>query len=387
MTTPILLTYSDAVAHCRRFMEGRGNAGKSVIRGAIMNAYTTLTNAFDWTALTGNGRIHLKGTQTTGTIVYDHTGGSSERLVTLSGTGAEFPTEAADYAIRFNGVVSDIERYVDSTHVTLDTVMNPGADVASTSYVLYPRWYALPADFVAMYDPAAEDWQIGTEVTMSHMMRLDRLAPSTGSIVHFAIGQRADTYGYKALYTWPAASSDATLDFIYYRRPRNLRHSGHESVDYTGTISVTSGSPTVTGTSTSFATSMNGAVIRFGTSSVRPDWEYGDNPYKEQRSIRSVNSTTGITLDANASITHTNVRYRITDPIDLHQEAHTAFLRYCEYNMGIGRGLDGTAKMLVIAENALKLAMAGSSTTRSDPVYRQPYAGLYPAPGGVDFSV
>ena len=267
------------------------------------------------------------------------------------------------------------------------TVMNPGADVASTSYVLYPRWYALPADFVAMYDPAAEDWQIGTEVTMSHMMRLDRLAPSTGSIVHFAIGQRADTYGYKALYTWPAASSDATLDFIYYRRPRNLRHSGHESVDYTGTISVTSGSPTVTGTSTSFATSMNGAVIRFGTSSVRPDWEYGDNPYKEQRSIRSVNSTTGITLDANASITHTNVRYRITDPIDLHQEAHTAFLRYCEYNMGIGRGLDGTAKMLVIAENALKLAMAGSSTTRSDPVYRQPYAGLYPAPGGVDFSV
>ncbi len=70
-----------------------------------------------------------------------------------------------------------------------------------------------------------------------------------------------------------------------------------------------------------------------------------------------------------------------------HQEAHTAFLRYCEYNMGIGRGLDGTAKMLVIAENALKLAMAGSSTTRSDPVYRQPYAGLYPALGGVDFSV
>lgn len=379
MSAPILMTYADAFSHCRRFMERRGPAAPAVIRGAIGAAYQSVMNAHDWPALTKNHRIQLKATQTTGSVVFDLTGGSSERLLTL--TDETFPTDAADYAIRFDGIVCDIEQYLTTTTVQLDTVMCPGADVASTSYTLYPRWYALPSDFMSLTVPMAENWSLGSEITMTKMLQMDRLVPSTGNIIHFAVAGRPDTYGLKAIFVWPAASSDATLDFIYDRRPRNLRYSGHEADDYAGTVTVSADSTSVTGTSSAFATSMEGAILRFGTTAKRPDWEYGDQPYKEQRSIRVVNSASGaaaITLDANSSLGHTTVRYRITDPIDLHQEAHNAFLRFCEYNLGIARNLSETDKMLARANDALLDAMAAANPTREDPMSDMSLSNLYP---------
>ena len=122
---------------------------------------------------------------------------------------------------------------------------------------------------------------------------LDRQHASTGEIIHFAIGERPDVIGAKALFLWPVPTSDGTLDFIYDRRPRNLRHSGHAAGDIAGSVTVASGSAALTGTSTAFTASMDGAILRFGTTSVRPDWEYGDNPYVEQRAIRSVNAADG----------------------------------------------------------------------------------------------
>lgn len=77
-------------------------------------------------------------TYNTGTVSYDHTGGSSERLVTLS--GGSFPAWVdTDAAITIAGVRYPIASVLSSTTLTLNaasstnTVNNPGADVGSTS--------------------------------------------------------------------------------------------------------------------------------------------------------------------------------------------------------------------------------------------------------------
>ncbi len=375
----LILAYADAYAHCLRFMEGMGPAPASVVRGAIGEAYQTVMNAHDWPFLTGNYRIQLQAPYSTGTVVYDHTGGSSERLLTL--TDGTFPSDAADWSVRLDGVVCDVEQYIDSTHVTLDSVMNPGADVASTTFTLYQRWYALPNDFIAMTPPITENSLFGKPVTMTKILRLDRQSYSSGNISCYAIGERPDVHGDMAIFPWPTAAAAASLDFIYIRRPRALRHCGHKPGDIAGTVTVAADSTALTGTNSTFVSSMQGALLRFGTTSVRGDWEFGDNPYTEQRTIRAVNATNGaaaITLASVAAQTHTTVRYRVTDPIDVHQEAHNTFLRYCEYHMGIARHLPDLDKMRRRADEALILAMAATNTTREDPGDSVSYSSLFP---------
>lgn len=376
MSAPLILAYSDAYAHCMRFMEGHGPASPAVVRNAVAEAYQTIMGAHDWPFLTGNHRIQLQAPQSTGTVVYDHTGGSSERLLTL--TGDTFPTDAADWSIRLDGVVCDVAQYIDTTHVTLDVVMNPGVDVASTTFKLYQRWYALPNDFIAMMQPISENWLFGREVTMTQMLQLDRQTQSSGSITHYAVAERPDAHGYKAIFVWPTPGSAASMDFIYIRRPRALRHCGHATGDIAGLVTVSSGSTALTGASSTFIASMQGALIRFGTTSVRGDWEFGDNPYVEQQTIRAVGSATALTLAADAGAAHTSVRYRITDPIDVHQEAHNAFKRYCEYHLSIARHLPDLEKTRKRAEDALLSAMGATNTTRSDPLDAVSYGAVFP---------
>lgn len=72
----------------------------------------------------------------TGTIVYDHTGGTFERMVTL--TGGSFPTAiGTNGAIQIAGTWYTIAAWVNGNILQLGSGAgnNPGTDVASTSYV------------------------------------------------------------------------------------------------------------------------------------------------------------------------------------------------------------------------------------------------------------
>ena len=103
-------------------------------------------NAHEWTFLFPTATLSINAPQSSSTITYDDTGGSSENLVTLaSGT---WPTWAADAKIRIDGTDYPVATRVDGTMLTLDSSDNPGADVASgTSYNLHQDDYTLPDEF------------------------------------------------------------------------------------------------------------------------------------------------------------------------------------------------------------------------------------------------
>ncbi|MHC4178259.1 MAG: hypothetical protein ACYSWU_12180 [Planctomycetota bacterium] len=365
------------------FLQGQGaEASQAVIRGAITSAYEEIATAHRWSFLQRHGRIVVNARQTGTTAVYDHTGGASERLLTVSGDDTLPTAWAEDAAIRFgdDDIVCDIESYLTTTTATLDAQMNPGADVAASSYVLYQRWARLPSDFVAFTGPFGEtNWRLGQEISLSEMLGMDRYNSSSGDIRYYAIGDVPDLYGRKALYLYPQMDSTRTIDFHYLRRPRELRFTGHDSSDIVGTVAVTSGSGAVTGTSTVFRTEHVGSIFRQGDSAtVAPTGRIGATPFVEERSVSAFTSTTAITLDGNIQTTRSGKKYRITDPIDLGRVAHNAFLRCCEKHLATAKKLEHWQRINDEAEKSLLDAMGADNATFYDPATSLPYAAAWP---------
>ena len=266
--------------------------------------------------------------------------------------------------------------------------MNPGADVASSSITIYPRWYILPADFMSMHAPATEtSWSFGEYRPPSEILGLDRWNDTTGTLRYYTIQEAPDLYGSMALFPWPPADEDATNDFIYKRRPRTLRYTGHDASDYAGTITVTAGSDTVAGSGTSFSSDHVGSILRISSSSSRPTGIEGDNPYVEERSIKAVASATSLTLDAAVTTSRSSVKYVITDPVDIGQVAHNAFLRLVEKHLAILRNLKDRTSIELLAERELQAAKGADSRVRERRVAGIPrhyYRRLADAPTGTN---
>ncbi len=358
-------TYADVVDGLAEFVGAHSqSANQSQLRKSIQSAYLEITQVFDWSFLNVNGRIHLKAAENTGTCVYDHTGGSSERLLTL--TDATWPDWVIDASIQFGGVVSDIESELTTTTATLDAMMNPGKDVESGSFTLYPRWYRLPADFVSFTTPMEDTpWRLGTYITPTEMAQRDRYNPQTGDICYYTIGPVPDLLGAMGLFVYPASNADETFDFVYKRRPRQLRYAGTDANDYGGTIGGTAAA--ITGTDTAFESSMGGSILRIGGASYRPTGVEGLHPWVEQRSIKSVSSTTELTLDATATAysgTWSGKKYTITDPIDLDVVVYDAFLRLCEKKAAEALDLKSVSQITRVAANAMALAKGGDARVK-----------------------
>lgn len=367
---PLVYTYADALDHLDYFLQGHGeSAHQAQMRRCVQAAYREITAAHDWSFLQTPGRIQLVAAQTTGTVTYDHTGGTYERMVTST---VAWPSWVEDASIRMDSVVSDVELLKDNADpyiVTLDATNNPGADVAAlTTYTLYPRWYALPADFVA-FSGTIEDssWLLGEYVTPKEWLQLDRYRSTTGDVQYYTIMSVPDLYGQMGLFVHPASDSTETIDFIYKRRPRPLRYSGYDSAEAVGTVSATADSATLTGSGTSFDDAYVGSVIRIGTSTTyQPTGLEGAYPYAEQRSIEAVTSGTTVTLtmDAAAQTSRSGVKYRITDPIDIDVAAWDAFLGCCEKHMARIKRMKDADAITRAADLALRLAKGADSRVR-----------------------
>ncbi|MEA3351194.1 MAG: hypothetical protein U9Q82_11270 [Chloroflexota bacterium] len=330
MSGPRIFTYADAIEHLVEFAAARNEeANQRQLRGAIRAAYQEIPMLCDWPTLTRPGRIQMIAPQTTGTVVYSN----SARTLTL--TDATWPTWCIDAVVRFDDKISHVESRTSSTVVVLDSTMNPGADVASTTYSLFKQWYVLPENFTSLLGPIREDTGYKLlPITMTEMLRLYRSSYSTDKPRYYCIAEAPDLIGSMAMYLYPVKSAAGTLDYIYRRQPRLLRHTGFDANDYAGTIAVTAGSTTVTGTSTAFADTMVGAVIRIGSDATnRPTGLEGEYPFAEERSVSAVVSPTEITLDNNAVTTRSGVKYTVSSPIDLGVSLHNLFMRQCEKHL------------------------------------------------------
>lgn len=368
MAQPELLTYYECVAVARDFLSGNSTtASQEDIRRVIHDAYREVGEAFGWSFLHRQGRVQLRAALSTGTVGYVHGTNGTSRVLTAASTS--WPTWAADAVVRVGEVPCHVQTRTNSTSLVLDSTMNPGQDVDSeTSYQIYPHYYHLGHDFAALISPWGENsYDRLEEVSYDRMMALDRYRESAASPDYFCVREVADLYGTFGLYIHPPSNVNETIDFIYQRRPRQLRYTGHDTAERVGTITVTAAGA-VSGTSTTFNSLMEGSVMRIGLDGTNiPTGLDGLFPYSDQRIIKTVTDSTTITLDGTTTA-RSSVKYCITDPIDINISLANC-LKACIFKrLAVQRNMKNKADFLAIYEMELRTAQQNDHRVRQPRV-------------------
>jgi len=326
---------------------------------AVLEAYSEIPVRRSWRYYYRTFSFATVASQTSGTIAYT----SSSRTLTL--TSSTWPSDVTKYALYIAGARYSIESRTSSTVVILRDGDCPTADIASgTSYTITRDTYELPdtiREVLYVHDLNAPGRLLQC-VEPSDILHEQRIMRNTAQPLMYA-AYRSDLYaGAMAIHFAPSPSSARTYQYHALCWPLPLK-----VLEYSvGTVATTSGSATVTGTSTSFTSDMVGAVMRFtktGDTSI-PTSLQGEidknrvNPYTMQRVIRSVESTTSLTLEQDADTTLSGSGYRISSRIDIEPGAmRSAFLRCCEAKFA-SQDRKGQEQREARYERALIFAMA-----------------------------
>lgn len=331
-------TYQDAVQYLTdQFdVDGKSSRISRNVRRAVEEAYRELPQQAYWSYYRRRAIINTVASQSTGTIAYTH----STRTVTL--TGSTFPSDAEKYRIIIDNAHYDIESYTDSTNVVLPSLSNPGANVSSgETYALYRNEYPLPSTFRRALGLIDVSSQVPLRIISDkEEQSLQQSYQGTPGVPDFAAirntGEQAG--GLSLIFNCPPSAA-RSYDLLYDAFPRQFVIAEKYS---TGTVSVSSGSASLTGSGTTFPSNCAGCVIRLSADSgSEPTGPYGaliegqdiDNPYSFQTSVKSYSSATALTLTDAATAAYSGVKYTLSDPLDLEEGAMlSAFWRLAEAN-------------------------------------------------------
>lgn len=360
-----LLTLWDATDHVLDAVLGGDTSPRSrrMAMKAVQEAYTEIPMRRTWRYYIRSLTINTVANQTDGSVAYDYTGGSSERMLTL--TSSTWPSDVTKYAIYISGARYTIDTRVSSTVITLREGDCPTVDLAAgTGYNLTRDTYELPDNVRELYylhDTNAPGRMLPC-VEPADIMHERRIMRSTAMPLLYGV-YRSERYASSlAVHFAPSPSSARTYQGNALFWPLPLKVLEYKA----GTVSTTSGSATVTGSGSTFTSDMVGAVIRISSTGSKfiPTDLQGETdqnrlePYAFQGVIKSVESATSLTLEQDADQTLAASGYRISSRIDIEPGAmRTAFLRCCEarFQTQDRRGTDDREARY---EKALALAMA-----------------------------
>ena len=234
----------------------------------------------------------------------------------------------------------------------------------TTVFTLYHDDYPLPSDFVKT-DTLIFEGNFGGLFFRSAADQLwwQRARFSSGTPRYFCIkggGGGGGSYPGRLLVGFfPYPDRSVTIDYVYERRPRDLRYETYSI----GTVSGTGGSTTVTGNGTAFVSDMVGSVLRIGTARDLPTSWIGSAPPAFEAVVVEVLSGLSLRLSGAPMASFSELKYLISDPIDIEQGALlTAFLRCLEKQLTIARTVkESKADAFAAYEIALKEAQAADS--------------------------
>lgn len=359
MPAPRVLAYQDALDHVRDYI--KADASETAMRAckrSVLAAYAILTQERDWKYFLTQYTLPLVAAYSTGTITYT----SSSRTLTLA-TGT-WPSWAAYGTVRIADVSYQVYSRTSNSVVILAADNCPIGDIAAgTSYTIYRNVYTLPANFRSILGPLNEQSGCPIKaVTPEQWNRMDRASGSSGDPTYCTVMADPNVVGQKAIYFWPYPSTAKTVEFLMARHPNPLTYTGYETAATVGTVSGTADDTAITGSSTTFAADMVGQFIRFSSGSTAPGGESDLNPFLEQKVIATRSSATAITVDSALANTLSGVKYRVTSYVDLSPSMIPAFLRGCEWQMAVHKGLP----TIVNCERLYLSALMGAKENDAD---------------------
>ena len=284
-----------------------------IARSAIQEAQQHLLNERDWKYHNRFFHFNSVAKQTSSTITYDHTGGSSERLVTIA--AGTWPTWALYGILFIDSKMHRVQTRLSDTTLQLTEEANPGADVAAgTTYVMYQEAYSLPVDFSSLYKLNRVNDYDPTFVLPHEFEGLKNSQEYYGQPRNYTIMADPHNVNLMAVWFYPGPDSLESYQCGIQRRPLELRTFDENA----GTIAGTLGSASVTGTGTAFDSSMVGAVLRIGSTTEIPEGlENGVDVYKHEAIITAVANATALTIDTVLPDTYTASKIRISSRLSV----------------------------------------------------------------------
>lgn len=339
----------------------------------MLDAYHEIPARRRWRYYWRPFTINTVASYSTGTIAYVYTGGTYERQITL--TTGTFASNVDTFAIIISGARYGIESRKSASIVTLRETDCPTANIASgTSFTLVKDTYPLPSNLRQidyLYDVSAPGRML-SQVLPDDIMRERRFVRTSAVPVMYSVFRDERYASSMALHFAPSCNSARTYQGEAQYWPLELKVLDESGK---GTVATTADSATVTGTSTSFTSDMVGAVMRFSaTGNVKiPTSLAGETdknrlePYAMQRVIRSVESTTSLTLEQVADTTLSGSGYRISSRVDIEPGSmRNAFLRACEAFFS-PQDRQGRQERHAEYERALAFAMAADQRQQESP--------------------
>lgn len=330
--TPTINTYNDVYEHMLDVNDISGNRNKRLARRAIQQAYRDFFRERNWTYNLKRFQIRTEASVSNLTVTYDHTGGSSERLLTFSGS---LPANAENYIVRIDQIHYEIAQQVSSTQVTLKTNSNPGEDLASgTACEIYRSSYLLPLDLIAL-TKVTDVTSVNREleyVTPEEFVQRNRGLVTSGQSYYYTFTRDESHIGSLAIRLGPPPSSVRNYDCFGSYAGRGLKLLDQR----TGTVESNATSVTLAGSGTSWDDSLLGSMIRVSKTDSVPTPPIGDItntdvPIAFERRVVAVPDSTTITLDSAPGVTGSGKGYIASDPLDLHEGSMlTAFLSLCD---------------------------------------------------------
>ena len=344
-----IVTYQDAIDRLLiHFDRPAGERDVYLMRKAVADTLREVGN-HPWTWYTSKYLLQTEASYNTGTIAYDHTGGTYERMVTL--TTGTWPANAALGSLKISNTVYLVDARKSDSVITLREDGNPGADVtAGTSYYWFRESYLLPPNFVGIEEPQDVAGVSGgpdiIRVRQGTVLAARRsYAATPAAYPQFFTIERDPRREGRSITVAPPPSTARTYEVIYRRSPRPPQVPKYS----TGTVTTTSGSTSVAGSGTTWSSRHVGCVLRVSeTAGIEPTGPYGSrqqtgsldvqfNSAALTRIIVAVPNATTLTLDTAADVSLASMPYTISDMLDVDWETCGEYFdRLAEYMFAVG---------------------------------------------------
>lgn len=318
---PELFTLNDLLVEMADFSSARiSEVMNRNWRRAIHDAMVALASnrACEWRYYNTQARLPIsEEVELTG--YYDHTGGSSELLFTV--TDGTIPDWVEFAHAEYDGTYYEVGRKLSSSTIAFSVRANPGADVASVGspvvFTFYRTTYPLPADFIKLISLFSGSTKTDfTYVSADEADYLEKIVRASGRPYYYTTCGSQKFPGTQLLVISPKASTTEVIDITYRRYARALTATGFADGEYdTDGFTATAGQLTATLAST-LPQRYVGSVIRVRTDANTPQGKFDQYPYAEQRIITNISSTT-ITVDRAWEASYSTKAMIVSDPIDV----------------------------------------------------------------------
>lgn len=308
-------------------------------KGLVNDAYTrSLPGMEDWNPIITDGFLTMSPYYNTGTV--SCTFGTTS-LVGVGTVWTAAMTANNGWKIKFASL--DIVysfTYVSATTATINPALEGSVNLLTQTYTLFRDEYALSPTFDRFLKNGSIYVQLGgrTYNTIGELPRdqfREKFIPDVSDPIFRAMLTRVDTSGNRLVRLNPPPRTAKIYPYEYVPRITPMR-------EYTtGTVSVTNGSTTVTGSGTLFSTNVvAGSYFRIDT--------VGQGDSSKWYQIASVNSSVGITLtSAYEDAAESGVEYTIsTAPSSFPPEFHE-FVLYEAVSVAVASAADPNTQVMI----------------------------------------